>query len=72
MKSIFKRVLVGVLVALILSFIRGNLFIGVSAKALYSHWAGSSHYFVSAPSSSPYVSGLYIPIGGQPFKNRLH
>lgn len=34
MKSIFKRVLVGVLVALILSFIRGNLLIGVSAMGL--------------------------------------
>lgn len=69
MKSIFKRVLVGVLVALILSFIRGNLFIGVSAKALYSHWTGSAQYWTTAPGSAPYVSGIYVPINGAPFKN---
>lgn len=46
MKSIFKRVLVGVLVALILSFIRGNLFIGVKAMDLTSQdVTASSHRY---------------------------
>lgn len=69
MKSIFKRVLVGVLVALILSFIRGNLLMSVNAKALYSHWTGSAQYWTTAPGSAPYVSGVYVPINGAPFKN---
>ena len=51
MKSIFKRVLVGVLIALILSFIRGNLFIGVRALGVDSQSIGAKVWSVNNTTS---------------------
>lgn len=52
MKSIFKRVLIGVLVALILSFLRGNFLIGVSAmESTTQTVTASSHRYNDSVSS---------------------